>query len=132
MILLDTSALYALASVEDAHHEDARAALRAIETSGEELLVHTYVLLETFALVHRRHGLPAAVRISRDTAALPTVVVDRPLHDRAIERLRRTRRGRLSLVDAVSFLVMEDRDIDTAFAFDPDFATAGFRLVTEA
>ncbi|MBI2896771.1 MAG: PIN domain-containing protein [Deltaproteobacteria bacterium] len=128
MIFLDTSALYALASAEDAHHDEARAALRAIEASGEELVLHTYVLLETFALVHRRHGLAAAVRISRDTSLLPTVVVDRALHDRAVERLRRSRRGRLSLVDAVSFVVMDDRDVDTAFAFDPDFATAGFRL----
>jgi predicted nucleic acid-binding protein len=32
-------------------------------------------------------------------------------------------------VDAVSFLVMRERDIDLAFAFDPHFEEEGFTLV---
>ncbi|HYT77414.1 MAG TPA: hypothetical protein VEL79_21840 [Vicinamibacterales bacterium] len=37
-------------------------------------------------------------------------------------------RRRLSLVDHVSFLVMRRRKVSTAFAFDPDFTSAGFQL----
>jgi len=33
-----------------------------------------------------------------------------------------------SLVDHISFLIMRRRDVTTAFAFDPDFVSAGFRL----
>jgi len=32
-------------------------------------------------------------------------------------------------VDHVSFVVMEQLQIDTAFAFDSDFAAAGFNVV---
>jgi predicted nucleic acid-binding protein len=32
-------------------------------------------------------------------------------------------------VDAVSFVLMEERGIETAFAFDSDFEEAGFRLL---
>jgi predicted nucleic acid-binding protein len=35
----------------------------------------------------------------------------------------------LSLVDAVSFVVMTQRRLDEAFAFDPHFEQAGFTLL---
>ena len=128
MILVDTSAFYALADAADAQHRAARRALGRLERDGEELLVHTYVLLETFALLHRRHGLPLAVRFARDTRTLRTVAVDRELHDGAIEWLRRRKGRGPSLVDAVSFLVMRREGVAVAFAFDPDFVRAGYRL----
>lgn len=128
MILADTSALYALASELDSDHRRAVALSKAIENSGVEILVHGYVLCETFALVHRRRGLEAALRMDDFARALTTLAVDRPLHDRAADRLRSGRPRRISLVDAVSFEIMEQRGIEAAFAFDPDFERAGFRL----
>ena len=128
MILVDTSALYSLASDLDPSHRRAVSLSAAIEKTGVEILVHTYVLCETFALIHRRKGLAAALRMDDFARAFVTVSVDRPLHDRAVERLRAGARRRVSLVDAVSFEVMEERGIDAAFAFDPDFEEAGFRL----
>jgi predicted nucleic acid-binding protein len=128
VILFDTSAILALANPRDAHHEEAVRTLRAIEEDGRALLLHSYVLLESFALVHRRFGLADARRIDDQLDALLTVVVDRPLHARGVAWLRTSPHVKASLVDAVSFVVMEDRGIDDAFAFDPDFEAAGFRL----
>jgi len=128
VILIDTSALYALASREDPRHGEAAQLLDSIRSRPEDLLVHTYVLAETFSLLHRRFGLDLALRTSDETVEIPTVVVDRGLHDRGAEWLRARRASRLSLVDAVSFVVMQERGIETAFAFDPDFEKAGFRL----
>jgi predicted nucleic acid-binding protein len=128
VILADTSALYALASDLDPDHRRAVSLATAIERSGVEILVHGYVLCETFALVHRRRGLEAALRMDAFARGFTAVPVDPPLHDRAVERLRSGTLRRLSLVDAVSFEVMEARGIDAAFAFDPDFEKAGFRL----
>ena len=128
MILLDTSALYALGSSTDVNHAAALATLDAVEASGEELLLHTYVLAETFALVHRRVGLTKALEVDAQTAGIETVAVDRMLHDKALAWLRGRRVSRFSLVDAVSFVVMAERRVDQAFAFDPDFERAGFRL----
>ena len=127
MILIDTSALYAIASALDPNHARARDLAAAIEEEGQEVLIHTYALSETFALVHRRRGLREALRVDALASAFLTVVVDRSLHDRAVERLRGGMPSRVSLVDAVSLVVMEDRGIDTAFAFDSDFGKAGFR-----
>jgi predicted nucleic acid-binding protein len=51
------------------------------------------------------------------------------LEAKAIEILRRHQDQDFSLTDAVSFAVMKERGIRTAFAFDRHFATAGFALV---
>ena len=128
MILVDTSALYALASREDPRHGEASALLDSLRSGPGELLVHTYVLAETFSLLHRRFGLELALRTSDDCAEIRTVVVDRALHDRGAAWLRARRSTRVSLVDAISFVVMRENRVETALAFDPDFEKAGFRL----
>jgi predicted nucleic acid-binding protein len=128
VILLDTSAVYALASARDPRHGEALALAARLAASGEPLLVHSYVLCETFALLHRRRSLAAALEVDAGLGRHETVVVDRALHDRAVARLRAAGSRRPSLVDAVSFELMKERRIRAAFAFDPDFESEGFRL----
>ena len=53
--------------------------------------------------------------------------MDEGLHGAAVDALRDAS-GTGSLVDQVSFLVMRQRGIEEAFAFDGDFVRAGFRL----
>jgi predicted nucleic acid-binding protein len=129
VILADTSALYAVTDAADPNHEAAKARLAEIERLGETLLVHTYVLVETFALLQRRHGLAAALKAHDAVAQVKTVAVDRALHDRAAAWLRSHPSRKVSLVDAVSFEVMRAHGIATAFAFDDDFERAGFGLL---
>jgi len=57
------------------------------------------------------------------------VWVDRDMHAEALARLSRKKRRHASLVDEVSFLVMRERGIDTAFAFDSDFEREGFKTL---
>ena len=49
-------------------------------------------------------------------------------HDRAVAAYLAGLRSGVSLVDQVSFEVMRDEVIDTAFAFDDDFVDEGFRV----
>lgn len=128
MIFLDTSAIYALADIADSNHRQARAHLGGVLEAGETLLTHSYILVESMALLQKRLGFAAAVRFARDAAAFEVVWVDESTHGEAVARLEKTGRCGVSLVDAVSFLVMRKRGIRTALAFDPDFVAAGFRL----
>jgi uncharacterized protein len=128
-VFVDTSALYALLDEDDANHERAVATWRAL-LAGQELATHAYVVVETTALVQRRLGFDAAEQLH--AAILPPVLlvpVDRALHDRAVTRWRSLAQRDLSLVDITSFELMTDRGLDTAFAFDDDFTTAGFMLL---
>lgn len=128
MILFDTSAAFALADTADARHADAVRLLKQIRSEHRVLFTHSYVLCEAFALAQRRLGNEAALDITERLRSLPLTVVDSDVHDRAITSLKATKRRPTSLVDAVSFVVMEDRGVDTAFAFDDDFVKGGFRL----
>ena len=72
MIFVDSSAIYALADASDDSHELAKSILAAALESGEELLTHNYVLLESTALIQRRLGLNIAMAIYEH--GLPTTV----------------------------------------------------------
>lgn len=128
MIFLDTSAIYAWADTADPNHHTSVRRLQAIVESGETLLTHNYVLVESIALLQARLGLAAATKLARDSAAFVIEWVDDDLHASAIRELAQSKKRHVSLVDHVSFLVMRRRDVATAFAFDPDFTSTGFRL----
>ncbi len=96
--------------------------------SGERLLTHNYVLVESLALLQHRLGAAAAVKLAESASGFEIIWVDRRLHEEAARRLARAGKRRVSFVDHVSFLVMKSRGIEEALAFDPDFSSEGFRL----
>lgn len=129
MIFVDTSALYALADSADPNHEKARRILDELLNRGEILLTHSYVLVESIALVQHRLGAAPAVRLA-ESRGFEVAWVDAPRHDQAVHVLRARTRRRVSFVDIVSFEVMRARGIGTAFAFDEDFQREGFALAS--
>ena len=129
MIFLDTSAIYAWADAADANHATAVRRLQAIFDAGEDLLTHNYVLVESIALLQARLGLAAATKLAKDSTAFVIEWVDDELHAAGVRELEKSKKRHVSLVDHISFLVMRRRRIATAFAFDPDFASAGFGLI---
>src|SRR5262245_22747607 len=132
MIFLDTSAIYAWADTGDPNHSNAVRRLQAIVENGEELLTHNYVLVEAMVLLQSRLGLAAAVKLAKDATLFDIEWVDDALHASGVAALARSKRRHVSLVDHISFLVMKRRGVTTAFAFDPDFVGAGFRLLSDS
>lgn len=129
-IFIDTSALYALIDVDDDNHVPASERMAGLRYDDASLLTHNYVAVEAVALAQRRLGLEAAVDLHDRLLPLTNVEwVDAGLHGAAWTALRAARRRRVSLVDQVSFALMRRRRIDTAFAFDADFAREGFALL---
>ncbi len=127
MIFLDTSAIYALADRSDANHHRARRQFARILEASLPIITHNYVLFESCALLQHRLGLSSAVALQESSRAFEVAWIGEDLHREAAHRWSGGRRS-LSLVDHVSFVLMERRRIEIAFAFDPDFAGAGFRL----
>ena len=128
MIFLDTSAIYAWADTADPNHAAAVRRLEAILKSGEDLLTHNYVLVEATALLQTRLGVAAATKLAKDSPSFAIEWVDADLHASGVRELERSKKRHVSLVDHISFLVMRRRRVPTAFAFDPDFTSAGFQL----
>ena len=128
MIFVDSSAIYALADASDDSHELSKSILTAALQSGEELLTHNYVLLESTALVQSRLGLDIAMAIYEHGLPATVYWVNESDHQEAVDMLRRRGRRRLSLVDCMSFVVMRKMGVSQAFAFDADFEREGFQL----
>lgn len=129
-VFVDTSAFIALAVATDEQHVNAARIFDDLSVEQASLVTTSYVLVETYALLGRRHGV-GAVRGFRDAMMplLEVIWVDGPLHDAGLELLLGRDLRRLSLVDAVAFLVIRQQRIDRILAFDRHFADEGFRLL---
>lgn len=127
VILVDTSALYALLDADDANHAAAARAWRTWLDGEATFLVTNYVLVEAAALVQRRLG-SAAVRELHESIVpvLQVDWVDATAHELAMRTMIASGRRGVSLVDAVSFEVMRRRGIPAAFTFDPHFEDERF------
>lgn len=130
MILMDTSAIVAIADARDEAHERALDALNNLRSESTPLWTHSYVVLESSAVMQRKLGIEPALKFLTDIVDLATIHwVSQEDHERAVYRLGQRHRRNLSLVDCVSFVLMETYGSTTAFAYDSDFQTEGFELI---
>lgn len=101
---------------------------------GAAARLHTSVpvVLETFTFLDRNAARKVALawRTSLMTARrLKVLLCTTKDLDLARPYFERPDLHKLSATDAVSFVLMTQRKIRTAFTFDAHFATAGFRIV---
>ncbi len=138
-IFVDTSAFYGLADRNDRHHEQAQELYNA-HISSDRLYTSDLVLAETWLLIRGRLGRQPALQW---WAGLRSGIVDvRYAHavdfEAAWRIIQEYADQDFSLVDCLSFALMERLGIETAFAYDHHFevyrygarAERHFRLLT--
>lgn len=130
MILLDTSAIVAIADERDEFHERAMRTMDRLSSEAAPLWTHSYLVLEASAVMQRKTGINQALEFLMEIEDVATVHwVTKGDHERAVYRLGQRNRRNLSLVDCMSFVLMEQYDSTTAFTYDSDFESEGFELV---
>ncbi len=129
MIFLDTSGIFALADIDDAKHNEAVEMFDYIQKTGRRILIHSYVIIESAALVQRRLGLQQALSFLEDVNNFEIRWISDDLHAEAVHLLKNRAKTRLSLVDAVSFLVMKQENISDFLGFDKHFQDEGFKQI---
>jgi predicted nucleic acid-binding protein len=131
-VFVDTGAWVALALTRDPLHLRAREAWQRLLGDGVALHTSAPVALETFTFLDRNARRDAAIAWKDSLGAVPRLKIlsctARDLEE-AWPYFDRTDLHKLSAVDALSFVLMTQRRIRTAFAFDSHFAAAGFRMV---
>jgi len=130
-MLIDTSGFFSLYSEEDVHH----AAAREIYQQSRQRITTNYVLAEYVALAMVR-GLPRAGVLAFSEAILSdesieVVWADENLHATAIALLQARQDKTYSLCDAVSFVIMGERQITEALTTDKHFTQEGFRRLLQ-
>jgi predicted nucleic acid-binding protein len=129
-LLVDSSAFYAALDGRDLNHAAANDEFADAFRRGDRLSTHGYIISEACALVQRRLGADAAVDLLSRLVPLTEIAwVGPELHEAAVAAFIAEPSRSVSLVDRVSFELMRRDQVETAFAFDSDFVTAGFRTV---
>ena len=129
IVFVDTSAFFALLAGNDEMHGQAGRNFAYFAENDVQLVTSSYVLVETLALLQNRIGLEAVSDFQLKFLPLLEVIwVDAEWHARALQRLLTHGKRKLSLVDCLSFEIMESLDIKQAFSFDKHFKEYGFDL----
>ncbi len=129
IVFADTSALFALLVRDDLMHIRAKENFAYFARNGVRLLTSSFVLVETVALLQRRIGLAPVHDFNAKILPLLEVVwIDAEWYGRAMQRLLGQDSRDLSLVDCVSFEIMEARELREAFTFDRHFEENSFKI----
>lgn len=125
-MLLDTSGLFCLLHRDERQHQTAHELYSAATTR----FTHNYVLDELIPLAQTRGvSRPATLNFSQrllSDAKRGIVWTDETLHRRALDLLTARPDKTYSLCDAVSFLLMRDRNETEALTTDRHFEQEGF------
>ena len=130
-MFLDTSGLMCLFDLRDRRHSSA---IRHFDSTTARL-THNYVLAEFIALaIARRASLRDALRFVESiskSSQIEVVWVGPELHEQAMRLLFEREDKSWSLCDAVSFMVMSEREIRDSMTTDHNFEQAGFVRLLE-
>lgn len=129
-VFVDTSAIYAGIAVNDEFHERAVDTWERLLDREEDLVTHSLIEVESAVLVQRRIGLEAVAALA--DLLLPRIKVieiGRDARRAALAAVAARDSREISLVDRVSFDLMNRLGLREAFAFDRHFADAGFDLI---
>lgn len=126
-MLLDTSGFLCYIHQDEPQHEKAA---QLLNSTGSNLFTHSHVLAELIALALVRR-LPRAKVLEfvvdlLDHPDIETVWVDECLHREAMQLLIARQDKTYSLCDAVSFILMRQRNINEALTTDRHFEQEGF------
>jgi predicted nucleic acid-binding protein len=126
-MLLDTSGLLCLHHRAEPFHDEARKAYQSTRVR----LTHSYVLAELVVLAQARriHRLESLTFVADlvDNPDIEVVWVNETLHRQALNLLLARLDKTYSLCDAVSFLLMHQRQVREAHTTDKHFEQEGFQ-----
>ena len=129
MILIDTSAIFAVLDKNDIYHFQAAIFWQELVRKDEEIFLNSNLLLEAIALIQRRYGMDILRQFHFGMIPLLKIEwINVEKHSHAMEFLLSTNRRHLSLVDISAFATMRRLGIKKVFTFDQHFAEQGFDL----
>jgi len=125
-MFVDTSGFFSIHSEADKHHEKA-----------DEIYNHSWFRLTTNYVLDEFVALASARKLSREKIlafseevlideTVEIVWINKNLHTKAVELLKKRKDKSYSLCDAVSFAIMRERRITEALSTDHHFEQEGF------
>jgi predicted nucleic acid-binding protein len=113
----------------DQNHAAATEHWEGVVASHPRLVTTSWVLGEVLTFLNRRGHHAKAVQVGNVLLRSPSIElvnVDEPLLFKAWGYFQQHADKRFSLADCISFVLMKERGVETALAFDRHFVQAGF------
>jgi len=131
-IFLDTAYAIALSAPTDEHHQQALQLAGRLELQQTRIVTSRAVFLEIGSALAKLRYRKAAVQLLQsleDDPAVEIVPLTEELYRRALLLFADREDKEWSLTDCLSFLIMQDRQIQAALTTDEHFQQAGFRAL---
>ena len=131
-LFLDAAYAIALSSPKDQFHDRAIHLANQLEATQTTLVTTRAVLLEIGNALSKIQYRDAAVKLLIALEADPNVKIiplSEEVYLRALKLYRERQDKEWGLVDCVSFVVMQERNIQDALTTDVHFRQAGFRVL---
>lgn len=128
-LFIDTSAWVAVVNSRDQFHPAAGDFYRQSFNHYSKLITSNLVVAETYIMLRLDCGSAIALKwwkMIADSIKIEIIYADVGLTKDAFNLLQQYKDPRISLTDAISFKIMEERKVREAFTFDSHFSTAGF------
>lgn len=130
-IIVDTSALYALADRRDPHHKRAANFLRA-QAASNLLLLSNHVFDETMTLVKARLGMHVALQMGlrlRNSRVIEFIIFSGAEEQVTWRIFSQYTDKAWSYTDCACLALAQQRDVQQAFAFDRHFVQMGLDVL---
>ena len=129
-LFVDTSALYALLSMNDINYQKALSTWERMLEDDTVMITNNYVLVECFSLLQRRLGIDASCDLDTKLAPLLQIDwIDAQQHANIVNYALAANQLQLSLVDCNCFESMRRLGIESVFSFDKHFREHGFDVI---
>src|SRR5438067_9813996 len=128
VVFVDTSAIAAVTNETDQHHEEAVRWCKEIVEKGYNRVLTNFVIAETHALLlNTTRNIPLGFQWLREVAYTDFTVVrpSKTEEEEAVQLLSAHKDKLWSVVDALSFTIMDKLTILYYFSFDEDFRQTG-------
>jgi uncharacterized protein len=128
IVFVDTSAIAAVMNETDQYHTQALRGYTHLVENGYSLVLTNFVVAETHALLlNTTRNNALGIKWLREVAFTDFTVIrpSKTEEEEAIQLLSTHQDKLWSMVDAVSFVIMEKFTISYYFSFDEDFRQSG-------
>ena len=131
-IFADSSGLVALGYADDQYHHEAVELASEIKKQRLEVVISDHILAETVTIIRKRAGFEYALRLGNElfNSKITTLIIaNEKILNNAWAIFSKYSDKDFSFVDCISFAIMEQSGIDTAFTFDSHFKQIGFKVL---
>lgn len=132
IVFVDTVAWIALANTRDSLHARAREIFDRLWSDDTRFLTSEFVLIElanALSSAAVRAQTANFIRSLQRSSSIEIVSSSTDLFDRGLELFESRSDKDWGLVDCTSFVIMSERNVETAFTKDRHFAQAGFTIL---